>query len=37
MTATALKKELYKALDNIEDQKFLQAVYTELRRNIFSK
>ena len=28
MTATALKKELYKAISNIEDGPFLQAVYT---------
>ena len=28
MTATALKKELIKAIDNINDAGFLQAVYT---------
>jgi hypothetical protein len=28
MTATALKKELHKAIDNIDDKTFLQAVYT---------
>lgn len=28
MTATALKKELHKAIDTISDSKFLEAVYT---------
>lgn len=28
MTATALKKEIVKAIDTIEDENFLQAIYT---------
>ena len=30
MTKTALKKELHKAIDNIEDNSILEAVYTIL-------
>ncbi len=32
MTATTLKKELHKAIDNIEDESFLQAVYTIINK-----
>ena len=35
MTATALKKELHKAIDIIEDESFLKAVYTIMNEKIY--
>jgi len=35
MTTTALKKELHKAIDGIDDATFLQAVYTIINEKKF--
>lgn len=37
MTALALKEQLHKAIDNIEDKTFLQAVYTIINEKSNSK
>lgn len=34
MTTTALKKEIVKAIDTIEDENFLQAIYTIINNRI---
>lgn len=36
MTATALKKELHKAIDIIEDESFLKAVFTIINEKQYS-
>jgi hypothetical protein len=35
MTASTLRKELHKAIDNIEDQSFLKAVFTIVNEKKF--
>ena len=35
MTTTTLKKEIHKAIDNIDDDTFLQAVYTIVNEKKF--
>ena len=34
MTTTALKKEIYNAIDNTKDNEILEAVYTILKRTV---